>query len=94
MLTDLVIGDLLDLEVEGTYPCSDGSITHCVSVDKLVLAAYKKGQTDAQQEGIDAANAYSDGAISFERWAERMDINFYELASACRKYWQSLKEKE
>ena len=32
------IGDNLDLEVEDSYPCSDGGVTTTVSVDKLLQA--------------------------------------------------------
>jgi len=31
-----IIGDNLDLEVEAEYPCSDGSSTMTISVDKLL----------------------------------------------------------
>jgi len=37
-LTPEEIGDNLDIEAEGVYPCSDGSITHTISVDKLLKA--------------------------------------------------------
>ena len=30
------IGDCLDCEIEGTYPCTDGSIVGTISVDKLL----------------------------------------------------------
>ena len=32
------IGDYLDLEIEADYPCSDGSISSTVNVDKLLRA--------------------------------------------------------
>ena len=40
-LTDAEIGDCLDLEIEATYPRSDGSLVSTVSVDKLADAAYQ-----------------------------------------------------
>lgn len=36
------IGDNLDIEVEGSYPCSDGSITMTISVDALIDAQLDK----------------------------------------------------
>lgn len=41
LLSDKQVGDNLDLEVEGNYPCSDGGITTTVSVDKLLKAQLK-----------------------------------------------------
>ncbi len=41
------IGDYLDLEIEAEYPCSDGSTTSTVSVDKLLRA-----QRDSDLEQI------------------------------------------
>lgn len=38
LLTDEEIGNNLDLEIEAEYPCSDGSVTHTISVDKLLQA--------------------------------------------------------
>ena len=49
MLTPMEIGDLLDLEKEATYPCSDGSTISCISVDALADAAYKKGKTEERE---------------------------------------------
>jgi len=46
-LTPIEIGDNLDLEIDGQYPCSDGSWTSTISVDKLLDAqvdkAFKSG---------------------------------------------------
>ncbi len=45
-----------------------------------------KGVVDqTHQETIDAMCDYAVGKISFERCAEIMDINFYELADFCAK---------
>lgn len=41
-LTPEEIGDCLNLEVEATYPCSDGGIVSTVSVDKLLEKVYSK----------------------------------------------------
>ena len=38
LLTPTQIGDALDLETDGEYPCSDGSITYTVNVDELLKA--------------------------------------------------------
>ena len=46
MLTPEEIGDNLDLDIEGDYPCSDGSTTSTVSVDKLLQAAVDKILSD------------------------------------------------
>lgn len=35
LLTPKEIGDALDLEGEGTYPRSDGSVTYCINVDEV-----------------------------------------------------------
>ena len=40
-LTPTEIGDSLDLEVESKYPCSDGSISWTVSVDKLLQVQHQ-----------------------------------------------------
>ncbi len=42
LLTPEEIGDNLDLEVEGTYPCSDGSSVMTISVDELLKAQLRK----------------------------------------------------
>ena len=44
ILSGTEIGDNLDLEVEATYPCSDGGKTTTVSVDKLLQAQLDKGE--------------------------------------------------
>lgn len=55
LLTPTEIGDNLDLEVEGTYPCSDGSTTMTISVDKLLKAqrdlTYPIAKEEGKQEG-------------------------------------------
>ncbi len=51
-LTPTEIGDNLILEVEGEYPCSDGSSTMTVSVDKL-LEAQLQAIIKAIKEGIE-----------------------------------------
>ena len=77
MLTPMEIGDLLDLEKEATYPCSDGSITSCISVDALVDAAFEKGQEDERER---IQKMYEDmGCVPEE------DNCWYS-------FWQSLKE--
>ena len=43
-LTPTEIGDNLDLEEEAKYPCSDGSTTWTISVDKLLEAQLAKVQ--------------------------------------------------
>ena len=42
-------------------------------------------RADTHQDTIDAMNDYTDGKISFERLAEVMDINYYELAAMVDK---------
>ena len=93
------IKDWSNAQVEAHYNLREKAVNAVISIadaayEKGVSEGVEKGQAEAQQEGIDAANAYSNGTISFEKWAERMNMNFYELASACRKYWQSLKESK
>ena len=46
------IGDNLDLEVGGEYPCSDGSMTMTVSVDKL-LEVQCEADKDKLLEGLE-----------------------------------------
>ena len=57
LLTPEEIGDNLDLEIEGSYPCSDGSFTTTISVDKLLAAqltkakiSFKVGYKQAREE--------------------------------------------
>ena len=56
--------------------------------------SYARGRADMQQETIDAVNDYVTGKISFERLAEVMNINYYELASMVHKYSGKFKEGE
>lgn len=42
LLTPTEIGDALDLEQEGIYPCSNGSIHYTLKVDNLLQAQLKK----------------------------------------------------
>lgn len=52
LLTPEEIGDNLDLEVDGTYPCSDGSSTSTVSVDKLLEAQLTKAEPIIRAETL------------------------------------------
>lgn len=49
-----------------------------------IEAARVEERKKTHQETIDAMNDYVKGKISFERCAEIMDMNFYELAEFCR----------
>jgi len=54
LLTPKEIGDNLDLEIEETYPCSDGSVIMTISVDKLLeaqLAKAEKHYTKFMEQG-------------------------------------------
>ena len=46
VLTPFEIGDNLDLEVEGSYPSSNGSWTHTISVDRLLKAQLAKAKKE------------------------------------------------
>ena len=61
-LTPVEIGDNLDLEVEGSYPCSDGGITMTISVDKLLQFQLSKVLNDPDLAWIDRTIEIPHGA--------------------------------
>ncbi len=75
LLTDLVIGDYLDLEVDGDYPCSDGSTISTISVDALIdkVASIKDAEFDKERDEI-YENGKREG-YSIGRADEELDSN-------------------
>ncbi len=75
ILTPEEIGDNLDLEVEATYPCSDGSKTTTVSVDKLLNAQLAKVRDSPGREKV-AKVMYYNRALKTgkENWEAEVDI--------------------
>ena len=45
------IGDNIDLDLEGKYPCLDGSTISTLNVDKLLLAQAQKTARELQRFG-------------------------------------------
>ena len=82
LLSPVEMGDNLNLEAEYTYPCSDGGKLTTIDIRPALKAQAKK---DAQ-ENIDAITDYSDGRISVERLAKRLNVNVYGLYAALNKY--------
>ena len=73
VLTDLVIGDYLDLEVDGDYPCSDGSTISTISVDALIAkVASIKDEEHAKENDEIFENGKREG-YSFGRADAELD---------------------
>jgi hypothetical protein len=77
LLTDVEIGDALDLEIEAEYPCSDGGKISTISVDKLLSKAQAHYGAENKELGllfesailgVDEANDWSeDGLKNFRK---------------------------
>ena len=74
------IGDNLNLEIEGKYPCSDGSYVSTVSVDRLLEAQVKDTLKRLSDNMISRATAgfkaLPDGEDGLRKgyWQAYMDI--------------------
>ena len=79
--------------VDSGKACSKHQLADdCPTCKALQLIPLVRAAT--QQETIDAVNEYVESKISFERLAEVMNINYYELASMVHKYSGTFKEGE
>jgi len=97
MLTPMEIGDLLDLEKEATYPCSDGSTISCISVDALADAAFEKGKTESElkfnpdyldfQKGVGVGRMMERVKISTDL-ISRADAGLDALPKVYSEFWK------
>jgi len=67
LLTPEEIGDALDLEIEATYPRSDGSFTMTISVDKLLKAQDAKTASILNKEWAEDMDIHENNIRNLER---------------------------
>lgn len=77
VMSDEVMGNLLDLEIEFTYPCSDGSQTTTVDCHKLAKAQAEISFRAGIEEVVEWINSRDDmelvsRAFWEEEWQDKL----------------------